>query len=104
MSSDLNSLSHAPCDSHLCVSLPHKGLHSGFIEQPRERHLGEGMGLFAEILNRGYKGLSLWLQVNPTDPDDTHHCTSTNNYKLWAFNFMVDLRKLLFNFHIYYFH
>lgn len=58
-----------------CLSVPHKGLRSVFIEQQRKHHVAEGMGNFIEPFNRiFYKGLSPWLQVIPTDSDNKHHC------------------------------
>lgn len=50
--------------------------------------------LLKKSLTEFYKGLSHWLQLNPTDPDNKHHCLSTNNHKLLS-AFMVDFRKLL---------
>ena len=52
---------------------------SVFIEQHRKH--GEEISTLQKSSSEFYMGLSRWLQLIPTDPDNKHHCLSTNIHK-----------------------
>jgi hypothetical protein len=58
------------------VSVPNKGLSSVFLELHRKH--GEEISTLQKSSSEFYMGLSRWLQLIPTDPENKHHCLPTN--------------------------
>lgn len=79
-----------------CVCLSHRGLHSVFIAQCRNHHMGKEWDTWQKSLTEFYRGLSLWLQLISTDPDninDKHYFFATDIHTCMLSTFMVDFRK-----------